>query len=123
MNLQEHNNRYPCPVCQLPTTNDDSFSAAIGCDGPCNRWFHRTCSRLTVSEFQEIRSDTRRTWACQACGDPVVQAFEIPNTTEIIEVDVLPNNSQRAQPPPVVTKVLELPNFQRNVGEAWQGTE
>ena len=114
MNLHEHNNRYPCPVCNLPTTNDDSFSAAIGCDGPCNQWFHRTCSRLTVSQFHEIRADPGKTWACQTCGTSVVPNAENEVVIEAVPHNAASSNLQTTQIPQPSLKTLVLPSFPQN---------
>lgn len=39
---------YECPSCVKTVFDTEE---GIGCDGPCLRWFHRDCIKVTKSEY------------------------------------------------------------------------
>lgn len=50
-----------CPVCVKVVLNTDD---GIGCDGPCDRWFHRECVSMNKTEYQRISGNTKLKWYC-----------------------------------------------------------
>ena len=70
---------YVCGRCQ----NDlDDQQNLIGCEGPCNRWFHAECAELTDIDYQQLLDDPASKWICPECGSTT------PGTS--IEVDLPP---------------------------------
>lgn len=36
----------------------------IQCDGPCDRWFHVSCTSLSQAEYSKLSKDNSRKWSC-----------------------------------------------------------
>lgn len=49
-----------CPVCLRAVLDTEE---GIGCDGACQRWFHRDCLRMTKAEYQRLCGGSTK-WMC-----------------------------------------------------------
>ncbi|KAG8261250.1 hypothetical protein J6590_077907, partial [Homalodisca vitripennis] len=50
-----------CPVCVKMVLDTEE---GIGCDGDCQRWFHRECIKMSKAEYQSKCADTKNKWYC-----------------------------------------------------------
>lgn len=50
-----------CPVCVKNILGSED---GIGCDGACQRWFHRECIDMTKSEYQRLSANNKIKWFC-----------------------------------------------------------
>lgn len=50
-----------CPVCCKSVLDSEE---GIGCDGDCQRWFHRECIKMSKAEYQRISGNNNLTWNC-----------------------------------------------------------
>lgn len=61
-----------CPVCVRTVLDSDE---GTGCDGPCHRWFHRDCMKISRAEYSKLSGDTSLKWYCSRAdcnpGDPI----------------------------------------------------
>lgn len=48
------------PCCKTVLNTDEGLQ----CDGPCDRWFHRSCVGLSKAEYMKIASDKTVKWLC-----------------------------------------------------------
>ena len=60
-------NRYGCPVCNLPILNQETNHDPLGCDGPCQRWFHRQCVGLPRLQYVNV-IEHNEDWLCGSCS-------------------------------------------------------
>ena len=60
-------NRYRCPVCNLPILNQETNHDPLGCDGPCQRWFHRQCVGLPLLQYVNV-IEHNEDWLCGSCS-------------------------------------------------------
>lgn len=55
-----------CPKCKKVFTDDEQ---AVGCDGKCQKWFHKECSGITQGEFNILKSrNCSLMWFCLSCN-------------------------------------------------------
>ena len=59
--------RYLCPACLNPVLNNETNHNPVGCDGQCQRWFHRQCVGLTRIQYAGIIEHNDE-WICGACN-------------------------------------------------------
>lgn len=50
-----------CPICVKTVLDSEE---GLGCDGECQRWFHRTCINMLKTEYVRISADTNIKWHC-----------------------------------------------------------
>lgn len=76
--------RNVCVVCGRIVKDSDN---GIGCEGPCQRWFHAACAKVDKDRYQKLAKNTKLTWACERddCIPP-------PNLSELMDKI---NNMQR----------------------------
>lgn len=55
----------------------------IQCDGPCNRWFHKECAKVTKPEYERISSNSNLAWYCYR-SDCTTFANSSPNADSIV---------------------------------------
>ena len=65
--------RYLCPTCNTTVEDDQSILLSLGCDGPCQKWFHRDCAGLSQSEFQRLQGNDDEMWFCINCASHIAQ--------------------------------------------------
>ena len=68
---QQFVDRYLCPGCNATVENEQSILLSLGCDGPCQKWFHRECAGLTPSEFQYLQENDEGQWFCLPCRNQI----------------------------------------------------
>lgn len=50
-----------CPIC---VKVDFDPEEGVGCDGACERWFHRECVKMSKTEDQHMCGDNNIKWTC-----------------------------------------------------------
>lgn len=65
-----------CPICVKTVLDSED---GVNCDGPCQRWFHKTCLNMSKTEYQRISSNTNVKWYCSRtdCVDNSGQPLNI----------------------------------------------
>lgn len=66
------------PCCKTVLNTDEGLQ----CDGPCDRWFHRSCVGVSKTEYQKIASDTSVKWFCSRVDCDT--APSVPNLNTIL---------------------------------------
>lgn len=51
-----------CAKCKY--TKSDGL---IGCEGPCNKWFHYSCTNITRNEFELLQKNRNLLYVCNSC--------------------------------------------------------
>lgn len=52
-----------CAKCR----NKNKVDGIIGCEGPCQRWFHYSCIGMSESEFKLLQKNENLLYACASC--------------------------------------------------------
>lgn len=66
-----------CTKCKLNKKID-----LIGCDGPCQRWWHYSCAKLSEVEFKFLSKNDNVVFICDSCkknGDATINTTTISN--------------------------------------------
>ena len=70
----------------------------IGCDGICQKWFHKECVDVDDVEFAAFVGDTSSEWFCRSCCEPtsdsepstMVQSPADVQNSCTVEIDIPP---------------------------------
>lgn len=54
----------PCLVCNREYGDGDKM---ILCDGPCKKWYHIECAKVSTDEFDRYSKDKKGVWKCNYC--------------------------------------------------------
>ena len=57
---------YRCPICNITVEGENAQNSTVGCDGPCQQWYHKLCANLSHEEFRNIRTNDEA-WLCPSC--------------------------------------------------------
>lgn len=65
-----------CVICMKKVLDQEK---AIGCDGPCERWFHTDCIKMSNAEYAKFAGNKKLSWNCNRvdcfkdAGNPINQ--------------------------------------------------
>ena len=87
---------YSCPICNTTVEDDNASTNTLAFDGPCQKWYHRSCANLSYQEFRNIRTNEDVRWQCPSC-------------TIAASAVALVNQMQTPSPAPVTEMLSESP--------------
>ena len=65
---KEDRSDYGNHVCgRCRNSLDDRYYNLVGCQGPCDRWFHADCVGLSEVDYQQLLDDEQSRWVCLDC--------------------------------------------------------
>ena len=101
-------NQHPCPVCNQPILNQGPNHDPLGCDGPCQTWFHRQCVGLSRIQYGNVIEHDEE-WRCETCIKDSVSIHQRIERQPTPQPTPQPENSTiqgQADPYPQYTKAI-----------------
>lgn len=109
---------YICPICIRAVLDSEE---GIGCDGPCQRWFHSGCLRMPKTEYQRLCSSSTK-WYCTRsdCLDPTQQPHAMLLNQLSILTDKISDLANKVDslvslPAKVDNLISEMDNLNKNL--------
>lgn len=106
-----------CAGCLRKVLGGDE---GIRCDGPCDRWFHRECVRITKTEYTKLSSSSQNKWYCTrvdcTAKSPLENLVDAINSL-VVKVDSLSAKVDKLEQVPEDTKAIkaELSSIQEKL--------
>lgn len=106
-NMAEKESPVDCPQCNKAFTTDEN---AVGCDGNCKKWFHKTCAQLSTAEFNALSGRKGNLlWMCPSCRN-LLAAHGINTSTPQDEKVKQAMIETRTSQEEIKTQIEELSN-------------
>jgi uncharacterized protein YoxC len=110
-----------CPICVKMVLEAEE---GVGCDGACQRWFHRNCLGMTKAEYQRICADNKIKWHCSRTD--CVKSSEQPHNLILKQLTLLTSkitdlsdkvDALISLPAKVDSLVSELEGLNKNISQ------
>ncbi|KAG8281915.1 hypothetical protein J6590_049038 [Homalodisca vitripennis] len=110
-----------CPICVKTVLDSEE---GIGCDGVCQRWFHRECFEYAKNDYNRICADNKVKWHCSRTD--CIQSSDLPQNLILKQLTILTTkiadladkvNSLTSLPAKVDSLVCKVEGLNKNLSQ------